>query len=164
MGAIEPLKSPGPIGQHLPQRNPEPPPPASQPHSWKRYLLPVLLVAMALTINVLAYLTPPKEAAIPAQQETVATMDIQAKVDAAQALRERADKNYDDGGAITNYLKWKDFWTAARNDYEEAWRLITNVDYPAGFDDKYLIVQSVQCRTLHKHLKDRLDTIQAKLE
>lgn len=164
MGSIEIPQSTPPVGAHLPGRAPEPVHVPPQLHPWKRYLLPVLLVAMALIINVLAFFTPPKESAIPSQNEAVVDLTVQKKVDAAEALAQRADANFNEGNRMVNLMNWKDLWEQARNGYEEAWELITGVKYPAGFDDKYLIVESVQCRSLHRHLKSRLQKIHEKMD
>lgn len=158
---IEPRDEQRSLADLLPQRDPGPVPPLPRRMPWKRYLLPLLLVMLAVLINVLAVFTRETDEAIPDADVPVAELSDDERVEAADSLARRGDARWTEGYEwINDYDVLRD----ALTDYKEAWRLITKSDYPAGANEGALVIDSLQCRSLHSHLKHRIGVLLEDLE
>lgn len=128
--------------------------------SWKRYLLPLLLVSMAVLLNLLALLKPPDLTVIPQSDQPVAEMTVEDKVRVAAGLIQRADVNYTEGFSGWND---EDQLRMAYGDYAEAWQLLTGLTWPMGRTSNDLILDTVQSRSLRAHLAYRLQELDEEL-
>ena len=156
MSQIQPRDPKTAIGEVLPQR---PSVPASAPvHApgAKRYLAPLLLVAMATAINVIAFLTPDPAAPTPEAAMVKTEMSVEDKIKAAEQLKGHGDQLYEEGYSWVND---NDKLEGAHAAYTKAWELITNEKYPLGGGEASLIADTVQCSILQEHLRIRLTTL-----
>ncbi len=156
MNEIQPQDPNRAVGDVLPQRAAEP---APAPHSGQgvtRYLAPLLLAAIALVINVFAYLAPDPEAPTPEATMVKETMSVEDKIKAAEQLRTHGDQLYEEG---YSWLNDNDKLKSAHASYTRAWELITGKNYPLGGGEGSLIVDSIQCSILQDHLRNRLLTL-----
>ncbi len=156
MNEIQPQDPNRAVGDVLPQRAAEP---APAPHSGQgvtRYLAPLLLAAIALVINVFAYLAPDPEAPTPEATMVKESMSVEDKIKAAEQLRTHGDQLYEEG---YSWLNDNDKLKSAHASYTRAWELITGKNYPLGGGEGSLIVDSIQCSILQDHLRNRLLTL-----
>ena len=149
------------VAELLPHRAPEAMPTVRTPMTWKRYLLPLLLVSLALLINVLAWYEPREEAPLLDAEKPVGELTLAERLKAASSLIEWGDQLYDEG---YSWLDNEDQLGRALENYREAWRLLTQTEYPEGQDASALLVDSVQCRTMHAHMRQRMALLTADLE
>ena len=160
MPKIQPHEDKGPLHALLPEATPQGPRGGPRHASTKRYLLPLLLVGLALIINVLAIYAPEDTEGMAEFNQVVSEMSPNQLVDAAVNLAARGDLRYTEG---YEYLDDVDILAEALVDYRVAWRLITGKDYPQGSDGP-VIVDSPECRTLHSMLKQRIAQLVKDLE
>lgn len=144
------------LGDVLPQRPASPPPSPTHAPGAKRYLAPLLLVAMATAINVIAYLTPDPAAPTPEAAMVKTEMSVADKIAAAEQLKAHGDQLYAEG---YSWLNDNDKLNGAHAAYTKAWELITSQKYPEGGGEASLIVNSIQCSILQDHLRSRLTTL-----
>ena len=144
------------IGEVLPQRPAAPAPVPVHTPGAKRYLAPLLLVAMATAINVIAFLTPDPAAPTPEATMVKTEMSVEDKIAAAEQLRAHGDQLYEEGYSWVND---NDSLEGAHAAYTKAWELITNQKYPEGGGEASLIADTVQCSILQEHLRIRLKTL-----
>ena len=160
MSKIQPHEDKAPLHALLPEAAPQGMRGGPRHASAKRYLLPLLLVGLALIINVLAVYAPEETEGMAEFNQVVSEMSVDELVDAAVNLAARGDLRYAEG---YQYFDDVDVLAEALVDYREAWRLITRQDYPGGMEDA-VIVDSPECRTLHSRLKQRIAQLVKDLE
>ncbi len=149
------------VAEVLPRRPEAPATAGRAPYAWKRYLFPLTLVSLALIVNLLA-LYAPEEGRAPAEfDKPVSELSTEELVAAAEGLVEKGDALYAQG---YEGFDDTDLLRLAENDYREAWRLLTAMEYPEGADGRRLVLDSVKCRRLHGHVQQRLETLLADLE
>lgn len=156
MSQIQPRDPKTAIGEVLPQRPATSAPVPTHSPGAKRYLAPILLVAMATTINVIAYLTPNPAAPTPEAAMVKTEMGIEDKINAAEQLKAHGDQLYAEGFSWFNDY---DKLQSAHASYLKAWELITNQKYPEGGGEASLIADTIQCSILQEHLRIRLTTL-----
>ena len=156
MSQIQPRDPKTAIGEVLPQRPSAPAPAPVHAPGAKRYLAPLLLVAMATAINVIAFVTPDPAAPTPEAAMVKTEMSVEDKIKAAEQLKAHGDQLYEEGYSWVND---NDKLEGAHAAYTKAWELITNEKYPLGGGDASLIADTVQCSILQEHLRIRLTTL-----
>jgi len=156
MNEIQPRDSDTAVGAVLPQRPPEPDPVPPVGRGFNRYLAPLLLAAIALAINVLAYLAPDPAAPTPEATIERAAMTVADKIKAAEQLKAHGDQLYEEG-----YSWFNDYGTLRTSHaaYTKAWELLTSQKYPLGGSEDDLIANTVQVSILLEHLRIRLRTL-----
>jgi len=156
MSQLQPRDPKTAIGEVLPQRPASPTPSPVHAPGAKRYLAPILLVAMATAINVIAFLTPDPEAPTPEAAMVKTEMSVEDKITAAEQLKAHGDQLYEEGYSWVND---NDKLKGAHAAYTKAWELITSKQYPEGGGEASLIADTVQCSILQEHLRIRLTTL-----
>ncbi len=156
MNEIQPRDPQTAVGDVLPQRPSEPAPATHADSGVKRYLAPLLLAAIALVINIFAFLAPDPAAPTPEATMVKHEMSVEDKIKAAEQLRTHGDQLYEEG---YSWINDNDKLQGAYASYTKAWELITGQKYPLGNTDKSLIVDSIQCGILQDHLHVRLTTL-----
>lgn len=157
MNELQPRDPTTAVGDALPPRPAIPEPQRPTSGGGRRYLAPLLLAAIALVINVFAYLEP--DPAAPTPEATIArqAMTVDDKIKAAEQLKAHGDQLYEEG-----YSWWNDYdkLRSAHAAYTKAWSLITDKTYPDGDTEADLIADTVQCGILQQHLRIRLTTLE----
>jgi len=135
---------------------------------WKRYLLPLFLVALAAVVAGFMYLDESRETTVAevSTNEPTETIAAQDRVSEAESIVEEADKLYTEG-----FTGWNDHAVLgkARAMYREAWRLLTDSDWDPALatatDVKLpkVIHDSPRARILRDDAFHKLKTLEAEL-
>lgn len=158
MSQLQPRDPNTALGDVLPSRPERPAPAPVHAPGARRYLAPLLLVAMATAINVLAFLTPDPAAPTPEATMVKTDMSVEDKIKAAEQLKAHGDQLYAEGYSWVND---NEKLQGAHAAYTKAWELITGKKYPEGGGEASLIADTVQCGILQEHLRVRLTTLDA---
>lgn len=128
--------------------------------NWRIYLPSLLLVSMALLINAMAFIAP-NVAPTAATGKLVEEMTVADRIREAETFVTLGDAAYGDGSGM--FFNDDDALHSAQINYRQAWRLITDQEFPAGQQRSDLLVDSAALNAIQEHLKVRLKIIADKL-
>ncbi len=123
--------------------------------NWRMYLPAIVLVSMALLINVMAWFAPYTVPSA-ASGRKVEEMSVTDRIREAESFVELGDAAYEAGTGLWNDT---DALQSAVIHYRQAWRLITDQEFPSGQERAALLVDSPQLNAMQEHLKGRFTAL-----
>ena len=133
------------------------PPPAD----WREFLLPLLLLAMALAVVGVSWHKTRIENPAPAIQSPQPIPDLSpvARIAEARSLGESADKLWEEGyRGLNDHVILRE----SRGKYRQAWELVTGRVWPNGTQS--LVIESPEARSLRDRFEIRISTLDQSID